>query len=43
LFRQSYLAPKEGEAAYGQQQTTLLKAEQLHLHTATMSSGLIIS
>jgi hypothetical protein len=38
LSRWSYLAPKEGEAAYEQQQTTLLKAEKLRLHTTTMST-----
>jgi hypothetical protein len=38
LFRQSYLAPKEGEATYKQQRTTLLKAEQLCLRAATIST-----
>jgi hypothetical protein len=38
LSRRSYLAPKEGETAYEQQQTTLLKAEKLRLHAATMST-----
>jgi hypothetical protein len=38
LSRRSYLASKEGEAAYEQQRTTLLKAEQLCLHVATMST-----
>jgi hypothetical protein len=38
LSRWSYLAPKEGEVAYEQQQTTLLKVEQLCLRTETMST-----
>jgi hypothetical protein len=38
LFSRSYLVPREGEVAYEQQQTTLLKAEQLHLHGATTPS-----
>jgi hypothetical protein len=38
LSRRSYLAPKKEEAAYEQQRTILLKAEQLRLHTATMST-----
>jgi hypothetical protein len=38
LSRRSYLVPKEGEAAYEQQRTTLLKAEQLRLRAATMST-----
>jgi hypothetical protein len=37
LSRRSYLAPKEGEAAYEQQRTTLLKAEQLRLREAAIS------
>jgi hypothetical protein len=38
LSRRSYLASKEGEATYEQQWTTLLKAEQLRLHTAIIST-----
>ena len=38
LSKQSYLAPKEGEAAYEQQRTTLLKAEQTCLYITTMST-----
>jgi hypothetical protein len=38
LSRQSHLAPKEGEAAYEQQWTTLLKSEQLCLCVATIST-----
>jgi hypothetical protein len=38
LSRQSYLAPKEGEATYEQQRTTLLKTEQLCLYAVTMST-----
>jgi hypothetical protein len=38
LFRRSYLAPKEGEAAYEQQWTTLLKAKQLRICIAIMST-----
>jgi hypothetical protein len=37
LSRRSSLAPKEGEAAYEQQGTTLLKAEKLGLRATTMS------
>ena len=38
LSRQSYLVPKEGKAAYKQQWTILLKAEQLRLCATTMST-----
>jgi hypothetical protein len=38
LSRWSYLAPKERQAAYEQQRTTLLKGEQLRLCAATMST-----
>jgi hypothetical protein len=38
LSRRSYPTPKEREVAYEQQQTTLLKAEQLRLRAATMST-----
>ena len=38
LSTQSYLAPKEGEAAYEQWRTTLLKAELLGLYVAIMST-----
>jgi len=37
LSRRSYLAPKEGEAAYDQQRTILLKTEQFRVHGATMA------
>jgi hypothetical protein len=37
LSKRLYLAPKEGKATYEQQRTTILKAEQLRLHVATMS------
>ena len=37
-IKQPNLAPKEGEAAYEQQQTTLLKTKQLCLCAATMST-----
>jgi hypothetical protein len=37
LSRRSSLTPKEEEATYKQQRTTLLKAEKLYLHVATMS------
>jgi len=33
LSRRAYLAPKEGDAAYDQQKTTLIKPEQLQLKT----------
>jgi hypothetical protein len=38
LSRRSYLAPKEGEVAYEQQRTTLLKTQQLRLRAAYMST-----
>ncbi len=37
LSRRSYLAPKEGDAAYDQQRTILLKPEQFHLRATAMS------
>lgn len=37
LSRRSYLIPKEGEAAYKQQQKTLLKPEQFQLGATTMA------
>ena len=37
LSRRSYLAPREGEAAYDQQQTILLKPKQFHLRATIMS------
>ena len=37
LFRRSNLIPKEGEAAYDQQCTTLLKPECLYLRTTHVS------
>ena len=42
LSRRSYFAPKEGDAAYDQQHTTLLKPEQLllrTLHTTTSTDS----
>jgi hypothetical protein len=39
LSRWSYFEPKEGEAAYEQQWTTLLKVEQLRLCATTMSTS----
>ena len=38
LSRQLYFVPKEKEATYEQQRTTLLKAKQLRLCTASMST-----
>jgi hypothetical protein len=38
LSKRSYLVPKEREAAYEQQRTSLLKAEQLCLCAATIST-----
>jgi hypothetical protein len=43
LSRRSYLAPKEGEATYEQQWTTLLKAKQLRLRAAIMSTPMDLS
>jgi hypothetical protein len=38
LSRRSYLVPKEGKVAYEQQQTILLKNEQLRLYATTKST-----
>jgi len=39
LSRRAYLAPKEGDAAYDQQKTTLIKPEQLQLKTVRTTTS----
>ena len=43
LSRRAYLAPKEGDAAYDQQQFTLLKLEQLQLRTTYITTSMDVA
>ena len=43
LSRRAYLAPKEGDAAYDQQQSTLLKPEQLQLRTTHITTSMDVA
>ena len=43
LSRRAYLAPKEGDAAYDQQRSTLLKPEQLQLRTMYITTSMDVA
>ena len=43
LSRRAYLAPKEGDAAYDQQRSTLLKPEQLQLRTTHITTSMDVA
>ena len=43
LSRRAYLAPKEGDAAYDQQWSTLLKPEQLQLRTTHITTSMDVA
>ena len=43
LSRRAYLAPKEGDAAYDQQRSTLLKPEQLQLKTTHITTSMDVA
>ena len=43
LSRRAYLAPKEGDAAYDQQLSTLLKSEQLQLITTHITTSMDVA
>ena len=43
LSRRAYLAPKEGDTAYNQQRSTLLKPEQLQLRTTHITTSMDVA
>ena len=43
LSRRAYLAPREGDAAYDQQRSILLKPEQLHLRTTHITTSMDVA
>ena len=43
LSRRAYLAPKEGDATYDQQRSTLLKPEQLQLRTTHITTSMDVA
>ena len=43
LSRRAYLAPKEGDATYDQQRSTLLKPEQLQLKTTHIATSMDVA